>query len=232
MSSNKWIQHVKATQARTGLSYKEAMTEAKKTYKKEQKGTGIFDGFLNTMPRMLRLLLKKKGKTAIKSFTICRTPVTKAIRSVLDLVSRDRFSEIVRKKKYDDMYHLYAMVELVDGYRFTIEKNEVITITKGYRNSDLTQCRTFNMVEIMDLNTLFKKAEAINKNLYRYTAERYNCQDFIATLMRVVRAPASLIAFIMQDFEEAFKSQPAISKIANTVTDIAGIARRMAGYGK
>lgn len=71
MSSNPWIMHVKAVASKRGLSYKDAMKVAGKTYKKGQSGNGFFEdfgkGFVKGITGGIVDLDPKKG-TAINKF--------------------------------------------------------------------------------------------------------------------------------------------------------------------
>ena len=259
--TNPWIIHVKKVAKEKNLKYKDALKVAKATYKPKKKtvkskkmeleGDGILQNIkefvgekivepiskkgtkiLKSRPRQVQKLLKNYGNKNIISLTICRTPVTSAIQKALNLFSKNKFDDTIKEKSYDDMFHLYLIMNFEDGTSIGIEKNQVVRVVLDAKKivRKNTVCKSANVS--IKLNDLIEQAEQSHPNLYRYVPWKYNCQDFVNTLLKVANAPKELSKFVLQDFKQAFDNTPSLKKLSVSITDVAGLASRLMGAGK
>lgn len=115
-----------------------------------------------------------------------------------------------------------------------MEKNEVITITKGEKTlSRFAEVNEFPQAggkyPDLTLHKLLAKYRQLygEYNLLNYSAKDRNCQDFVAKCLGILNPAASEshLAFVKQDLISVFSS-PLLRKFVNTITDIGAIARR------
>ena len=174
-------------------------------------------------PKNINDLLDSKGELVISKISVCRIELRSRTRFVLSLLTFENYEDIVKRLNYDKLYHLYAIIQLEDGYTFMIEKNERVKIIHYNENKpNLTRCRTTNIKHRnITLRDFIENAEnKSDENFYRYSATKYNCQRFILDLL-TSNGINQYNYFIKQDVSDLFNSS--ISKFVDLVTDIAGI---------
>ncbi len=175
-------------------------------------------------PPAVRDLISKQGIQRIAAITVCRIPVQSYIQSLLKIVSFGRSEDIKAKLAYDNLYHLYMNITLENGVSFSLEKNQVVTVGKA-RDRAGSKCVSVPDVGAVTLKEFIDRGEkALGRHFYHYDFERYNCQNFVSTLLRSSGMLTSgLDKFINQDIVTVAKSLPsAFKSFANFVTDVAG----------
>ena len=160
------------------------------------------EGALTDRPKSVQRFLNTYGDQRIKRVTICRVPLEKMIKKVINWFSLGVFEEKRRELAYDDVYHLYAILLLQDGTKVHLEKNERVKITTNDPpKKDKIECITVAPRIDMTLNELFIQTEKkLGKHFYHYTAHQYNCQNFIDNLVKTLGINQS--KFILQNTHE------------------------------
>lgn len=156
-----WIAHVKKYQAaHPGMSYKDALSEAGKTYKKKSpskkvKGKGILsdawktvkgvasnvkagiDGLKakiffppNKLPGGSQKVFNQNADAIIQKITVRREPINSMVNKAINWISMGAFDKAKKELGYDDMFHLQAVLHTNKG-DITFEKNERINIAKA-----------------------------------------------------------------------------------------------------
>lgn len=194
---------------------------------------GIYDALVGNpaLPKSFRQVLDKYGDKMITSAVIKRTPLSKGVEGLLNLVTLGKWNEI--KGNYDRMYHLYMVLTLDGGKRLLLEKNErpVLseTIPADTKETETTAVTTMTSPILL--------SEFIGKTIKRLTLEDYisydgfsrNCQHFIRAhlLANGLLDPANL-AFVYQDIKKLVERTPSFSRwLAKKATDIAGTGRQL-----
>ena len=184
----------------------------------------------NDYPPAVRELIKKYGSKTIKSITIDRTPVVKALQSVLNFVSGGKFKERLDEMPYDEIFHLRIDITFDDNSVLAVEKNEVINMyEKPVKKEGGEQRQISYIPEGTTLNAMLDEAKKIQGSKYfDYSAYNNNCQDFIMALLKGsnIGTPEDY-AFVKQDSKSLFKNDSFLRKFANTVTDIGGKANEI-----
>ena len=235
MSSNSWINHIKQVQNEKGISWKEAMILAKKSYKKKNKkqsGTGAVKDFvlqkLRSRPPILNAIMKNNKK--VVKIEVCRKPITKTYRKFLKFVTGGDSEKTTRKYSYDDIYHLFMILIFEDGSRMSLEKNQRVKIRKPKPKSKQTECKTVSIGGIPFGQMMMKAEERGGKDFYRYSAYRFNCQHFLNTIL-TANGINSLSSFILQDARSLLPKGIGRSAI-QSVTDAAGFIDALTGGSK
>ena len=166
------------------------------------------------LPPYVLNYIKQNGKLEINSLTLARAPVPKIIYKFLDTVSN------VKQKV---LYHLFLIIELSNGKKVLIEKNERINIsTKIPKPSEILNVEgnfDFNLEQMIN-NTKTK----MGKHLFSsYNANSNNCQVFIVNILESNNLiNSSYREFIKQDTQDIFNNKPILRGVANTVTNEIG----------
>lgn len=209
-SSNPWLVHVKSVQkANPGLSYSDVLKKAKKSYRSKQKqklrareakGKGAIKDIIKKEPLIVTKFLELHGDKKVVSIQVCRTPITRSIKKFVNFLQGGNLSEVEKKYSYDDIYHLFMIVELDDGEKYRMEKNTRVRIAKAspqstqkegtafvanYRDNlhDKSICKPPTKTK-MTLNELIRKGEARGQpGFWRYSAHKNNCQKFIKDIL-------------------------------------------------
>ena len=169
--------------------------------------------------------MKKKGDLKMTQFNICRTPINSKIKKIANFLSRGKLDRTVKQNNYDDVFHLFLIITFENGEQFTIEKNEIVVITKdhNHRGGD---CKPVDVSQKnLTFNEVMLAAEKRHgRNFYRYDATTYNCQNFLLNFLHEAGI-TEFDDFIYQDFEQAL-SQP-LQRAAGVVTDISAVFNRL-----
>jgi hypothetical protein len=152
----------------------------------------------NRIPPRLKLLLEKIGNYEIEKIWVCRNPLPKAIRYLSNVVSRGEFIQRYETLGYDDIYHLYMVLQVKKPnggtFFYKLEKNVQVSLTKIQPTQDLqiiSKCRqvTLNKSRILTILEFLNEGKKFVK-LYRpeeyfwtYDPELNNCQHFLVNLL-------------------------------------------------
>jgi hypothetical protein len=149
----------------------------------------------NSMPSKVSSILTKIGSSKVTKITVCRTPVQKALQQVLNVVSLGQFNKNVKKYNYDELFHLYIIVDYIDQFEsqasciggkcsakaeqilasnvksVKIEKNAVVEINPiDARNLSSAECIVVVPIPSdLTINDLIFRAEKFHKARYYRT---------------------------------------------------------------
>ena len=94
--------------------------------RKVLKGEGFISDFvdkrLNARPKVVNTYLNSYGKQMIKRIIISRTPVQKAVQGALNALTMGAWNQNKARLNFDDVYHLFMLVELESGVILRIKK--------------------------------------------------------------------------------------------------------------
>lgn len=158
----------------------------------------------------------------IETLRLERTPVTGTINAVINAVSRGKFNSNKRKLKYDQVYHLY----LVINGRWIVEKNHKVEFKRFGPRDHFEAQHLAASGPRRDLNAMMKNLEQKTDapKIWRYNPETANCQHFIQDLLRSNGWLTHYAnEFIKQDAKELLKDTPKL----HTLTDAAALLNRI-----
>lgn len=197
-------------------------------------GNGLFGNVnekLNTMPLLIKNFMVKHGDELIKKVTICRSPLSKIFSMIGNLLTRNDWKTQMDKLGYDNVYHLYMLVELDSG-TYRIEKNSRVEISKkinrGKDNIDF-----FNVPEMTLLELFEETEERIGaEKMYRYDPFSTNCQHFVLSLLDTLQLTTEEAEkFIKQQASDLVQSDM-LKGIAKNVTDAHAVGLHTIQGGK
>lgn len=193
---------------------------------------GIYDVLLGNpaLPKSFRNTLNKYGDKPIKSIIIKRTPLSKGVEGLLNLVTLGKWNEI--KGNIDRLYHLYVVITLEGGKRLLLEKNERPVLSESIP----TDTKETEASEVTTMTGPILLRDFIGKTIKRMSLEDYitydgytlNCQNFIKNhlLANGLLDPSNL-AFVVQDTKRLIEKTPSFSRwLSKKATDIAGTGRQ------
>ena len=183
------------------------------------------DDILNKRPRAVNNFLRLHGNKHIRKITVSRTPIGAKIKYVADLITLGGFSANMKKLNYEDVYHLFMLVELDDGTLFRIEKNSRVDITLNDRRLGETMINIDNINHT--LNDMFNNAEKEYglERLYRYDPFKTNCQVLLVDLISAInKITPQLREYIMQTASALIESD-IIKYLAKMATDSTALIR-------
>jgi len=121
---------------------------------------------------------------------------------------------------YEQMMHLYMIVQLKGGPTVKMEKTHVVEIKNS---GDLGQ-KHMATDHPPTVNAMIKQAEAGHgEAVWKYHLVDANCQKFIMWCLGS-KASGGVREFVMQDVASSLKDMGLFQKIATVVTDVAGAA--------
>jgi hypothetical protein len=145
-TNNEWVTHVKQYQKKHNVTYKEAMTHAKSTYR--QTGDGIIQDTVRNalgwveaktgsqhnllLPKHVQKWLTEYGSSPIKTVQMFKTPIDKIGQNLIKAVSLGRVSENLKGLKIDDILHFGVIINLENGKHFMVERNARLNVTDHF----------------------------------------------------------------------------------------------------
>ena len=178
---------------------------------------------LNNRPLAINNFLKLHGNKQIRRIIVSRIPVSAKVQYLAEIITLGGWSSNMKKLNYDEIYHLFLLVELDDGLLFKIEKNSRVDITL---NNNKLGDTMINITDINNtLNEMFDNAEALygNERIYRYNPFKTNCQMLLKDLLTAInKMTPDLNTYIMQDAASLVESD-VLKMIAKISVD--GIAK-------
>ena len=177
--------------------------------------------------------LSRFGGLRVTGIEILRTPIAAAIDQLLDVLTMKTWSEAKMAAGYDQFFHLFLFLHLVDGRVISLEKNSSIIIRENYRSQaeagsdriDVPIPFKVNKGQPLTLHTMLSRAQDRfgPERLQVYTAFDNNCQRFVDDLLTASGLNSKTIhSFVYQDVESVCKQLPSfIEGAANLLTDLA-----------
>ena len=189
-------------------------------------------------PPKVRNILSKVGNDTIQSVEVGRTPVPSLLTNALNILSFGEFQKKFGATPYDKLYHLFMVIRTTKGERVMFEKNEVINSALKYKIPPNTELKKVDGIHqhITINDFLLRGLQRQGKEKFFTSSASHNhCQDFIVNLLQANHMGGDVIGFVKQDTKVLFEGLPRLRKIANTVTDVAGVADKViqgTGEGK
>jgi hypothetical protein len=171
--------------------------------------------FKENVPQSVKNALNKIGDKNIVSARLGRTPVQAIIQGLLKTVAN---------VPYDDLFHLFIELTLDNGQTWVLEKIERINLVKENRSKKKGAEFTSSFPVNKTVNELFINTKnKMGARFLPYQSASNNCQVFIMGVLDGNGLNNSeRTSFVKQDTKSIFKSNPALRKFANTLTDVGG----------
>jgi hypothetical protein len=173
----------------------------------------------------VRSNMKKFGDRKVVSMEVCRQPISRMLRTLLNITTLGGVERYLKTHSHDELFHLYGVVSLEGGIKLQIEKNERVDVSQKVRSmSKKGAC-----VDVPKIPDGLTFAELMNntksqmgKDFFVYQSATSNCQGFMTNVLTSnnMMTP-ELNSFINQNTVKIFKKAPWASKIANFITDMA-----------
>ena len=94
-------------------------------------------------PPKIRKWIEQNRNKHITKIVVCRKPVQKAVRNLLNIVSLGKFDKSLKGLNYENIFHLYIYIT-IGNKTWRIEKNEVVDLTED--NRDINEdCMNINL---------------------------------------------------------------------------------------
>lgn len=205
----------------------------------KKKATEFIDKYLplrtpGLLPPKSRQLLEQIKNEKINSMQIIRTPIESYINKALNLLSLNKWDQVVKQMGYDKLFHL--SIFLNNKYVFhkietpTLSQETPIRQNSELKNVNISSLRNNSISKFIDETRRYMGDE----NFSRYDPAYLNCQHFITAALSAnnVITP-ELNKFINQDAIQIFQKLPKYVKdVATTITDIgARVNRAIQGEG-
>jgi hypothetical protein len=190
------------------------------------------DQRLNQRPKAINDYLKLNGNKKLRRIIVSRKPVSAKIQYVANLVTLGGWTENMKKLNYDDVYHLFMLVELDDGTLFKLEKNSRVDITLHDNKLGDTMINIDNINKT--LNDMFNNAEKEYglERIYRYDPFKTNCQVLLVDLISAInKITPQLREYIMQTASALIESD-ILKYIAKMATDSTALIRHTIEGGR
>jgi hypothetical protein len=154
-------------------------------------------------PKSIKNWLKTNGDKKIVSIELGRLPVQKTIGILVNLITNGAYNKVKKDAGYDNWFHLFMIVELEDGKKYRVEKNQTLKIDNYKKSKNEDNIIVPNVAnKNLTMNIMFNNA--ISKfgedRIFDYDAFSQNCQLFIRDMLnssKLLTIPTK--AFIMQD---------------------------------
>jgi hypothetical protein len=182
----------------------------------------------------LKLFEEYKDMTILK-IEINREPVNRVIQTVLNLITFGGFEKAKKSLSFDDIFHLYMILEFEDGNKLKIEKNQKINIErlKTYKMENDQMMITVNRP--LTLGELFKNAiDTVGAyQFYIYSAFKNNCQRFVMDILESNKlGNPEIYKYVLQDAGYILENNPSfLRSIAQFSTDTAAKLQELFGLG-
>jgi hypothetical protein len=184
-------------------------------------------------PIKLKNILKNYGKYTIIDIKIGRTPVTKVLTEIMNVVSLGQFNQNMKDIPQDRLFHLFIIVKLDNNTTIRIEKNEVLNMDINRAMPSDAESKEVKIVpQNITLSELLENGRKIvgDDKFFRYSARDANCQDFITALFNGSNiGDDSDRTFIKQNTKQLFENTGVLRKLSNSITDAGAIARILSG---
>ena len=166
------------------------------------------------VPPNVNRALDQIGDEQIISARCGRTPVQAVVQGALRTISN---------VPYDNLFHLFIELTLPSG-KWVLEKIERINLVKEDRSNKQGAEFTASFPVNKTVNELFQNTQNhMGARFLPYQSNSNNCQVFIMGVLDGNGLNNSeLTSFVKQDTRSIFKGNPALRKLANTLTDLGG----------
>jgi hypothetical protein len=170
-------------------------------------------------------IINRIGDENIDKITVYRTPLSTALKLLLNITSMGQFEKKLQNSPYDTLYHLFMVISTSRG-DYVIEKNEVIQIYKFSKLGKGTESLNVPITDVITLNDLLENTRtSMGDKFFSYKGQDNNCQYFINSILVSNKLNTDpLETFILQDVRSLFQNNEKFRKLVNTTTDVGGVA--------
>lgn len=170
-------------------------------------------------------IINRIGDENIDKITVYRTPLSTALKLLLNITSMGQFEKKLQNSPYDTLYHLFMVISTSRG-NYVIEKNEVIQIYKFSKLGKGTESLNVPITDVITLNDLLENTRtSMGDKFFSYKGQDNNCQYFINSILVSNKLNTDpLETFILQDVRSLFQNNEKFRKLVNTTTDVGGVA--------
>jgi hypothetical protein len=167
-------------------------------------------------------ILDAEGNNLVSKIVVGRTPVQQAITMALNAVSQGQFQKNQDSLNYDKLFHLFSEITLENGKQIRVEKNEVITMTMGFRQDPDTERQDVAITKAISFRDLLENARRKMKGkFFAYDSANNNCQDFIMALLQGSGLGSQEnYDFIKQNTKQLFEKIPRTRALAKQITNL------------
>jgi hypothetical protein len=177
-----------------------------------------------------RAVIQQYGNIPIKSMVVMRRPLPRALSSIINFTQKLSGMEV----KHDTLFHLMLVVELNDGSRIKIEKNQVLNVEPYVKQPLEAGLPVPLHGKPMTISSLLGKTiKAVGESrFYHYDAIKTNCQVFVFDILNSNGLMnINLKQFILQKATDLVPKWA--SYLAKNITDLASKVDLVTeGYGK
>jgi hypothetical protein len=133
----------------------------------------------------------------------------------------------MRKANYDTMFHLSVVLDLEDGTRVRLEKNETVQMSPYSPRPD-TQVMPAGQPDCTLSEFVKRAADYQGASFWTWEVQN-NCQVFVMSCLSGNHLnTAALSSFVKQDIKAIFKSSPPwLEPLVNGVTSVASKFRTL-----
>jgi hypothetical protein len=184
---------------------------------------------IRDLPKSVRNILEKEGDQVITDIAVYRKPVDGVSTTFANVLTGGNWKEILKKSGIDKVFHTYAEINLENGKRYLLEKNQTIimkpTPNGGSSGTETVSMRNQVKNKKITLAQFFENGrKQLGDDFIPYDAYENNCQSFLMGMLKgssILTPEAS--TFLKQDLTKLVENTPSLSKIiAKGVVDFAG----------
>lgn len=229
---------VKQKRKRITKEEKEEKKQEKIDKKKETiSGDGLkATGIINTVKKVIygrkdfppsaKKVIEANKDAKITGVSLHRRVLPKIYHSILNILSKGETEKLIKESDKDKLFHTSVWLKLDNKNTILLEKNEVLGAklnpkeAKDEETLDITAPESLTLRELID-NT----KKTMGNKFATYSAKDNNCSDFIIELLKsnnLLSTPAH--DFLFQNSKKILESVPALNKIVQLATDVAGRA--------
>ena len=204
-------------------------------YYDELEGNGIKDYvmsfFSSSKSRKTEEILKKYGNYDIISIKIHRSPVESILQKVLNIVSLGNFEKEKKKLNYDQIFHLYMIMELKKDNHKVFYLTEKAPNIEYIEQKDLESKQSkgdslfIKLTHPVKLSSVIEETKKqMGEHFAKYSNPYNNCQTYIFNMvfamfkLTVEEMPKSVVDYILQNVEDLVKGDT--KNVANFVTSL------------
>jgi hypothetical protein len=196
---------------------------------------------LSNYPNSAKKTMEELGNYGVVSAEIVRTPITTALRKLINLVTSNKFDEAAKNAGYDKLFHLQLVLNVVDDKgnqkKVAIQKTERVQVDSYLSGvSDKTEYYDLKIGNRkFTPNMMLEKTRKRmgDTRFFGYDAFKNNCQVFILELLRSeALADGNVKKFVYQDTRKIAEQIPEFNKkIMNFATDAGNVFSKLLGNG-
>lgn len=180
---------------------------------------------LSLRPQKITNLIDKYGSYKVIEVNICRTPINKYYRTLLNIASLGKLSTVENKYGYDDIFHLFMNIKLENGLEIGIEKDAggVTLVKDGIPTNEDSDCMKLNTTnKNVNLSNFIKKGEKKGgKGFYKYNIHTDNSQKFIYDIL-TGNEIKSLTKFTLQKIDKILTDKT-LKKVSDKIVGAYGL---------